>query len=78
MWEGTVISAESLLFSMYAGTFALCDCKNKLHRNLPRAIFISLSLVTLIYLLANASYFAVLTPTEMILSDAVAVVRNIF
>lgn len=47
-----------------------------LHRNLPLAIICSTSLVTVIYTLTNAAYLAVLTPAEMIASDAVAVVRG--
>jgi amino acid transporter len=42
-------------------------------KNLPRAIYISLPLVTIIYLLANIAYFAVLTPDEVLTSNAVAV-----
>lgn len=42
-------------------------------RNLPRAIYISLPFVTIIYLLANISYFTVLTPHELLTSNAVAV-----
>ncbi|KAH9529562.1 Y+L amino acid transporter 2 [Dermatophagoides farinae] len=42
-------------------------------KNLPRAIYISLPLVTIIYLLANISYFTVLTPHELLTSNAVAV-----
>lgn len=45
------------------------------HKNLPRAIYISLPLVTAIYVLANMAYLAVLTKTEMLASNAIAVVR---
>lgn len=43
------------------------------YKNLPRAIYISLPLVTAIYVLANMAYLAVLTPQEMIASNAIAV-----
>lgn len=43
------------------------------YKNLPRAIYISLPLVTVIYVLANIAYLAVLTPQEMIASNAIAV-----
>lgn len=44
------------------------------YKNLPRAIYISLPLVTGIYVLANMAYLAVLTPQEMMASNAIAVV----
>ena len=43
------------------------------YKNLSRAIYISLPLVTIIFVLANVSYLAVLTPTAMLSSDAMAV-----
>ncbi|KAI1731063.1 amino acid permease domain-containing protein [Ditylenchus destructor] len=43
------------------------------YKNLPRAIYISLPLVTLIYVLANLAYFAALTTEEILASDAVAI-----
>jgi hypothetical protein len=42
-----------------------------------RAIYVSMPLVTVTYLLANLAYFAVLTPEEILASNAVAVVRNV-
>jgi len=42
-------------------------------RNLPYAIYLSLPVVTFLYILANVSYLAVLTPTEMMASNAIAV-----
>ncbi|XP_078069700.1 b(0,+)-type amino acid transporter 1 [Mustelus asterias] len=41
--------------------------------NLPRALLISLPLVTLLYLLVNISYLAAMSPAEMMTSGAVAV-----
>lgn len=43
------------------------------YKNLPRAIYISLPLVTVIYVLANVAYLAVLSPAEMKTSPAIAV-----
>lgn len=43
-------------------------------RTLPVAIVISLVFITIIYLLANVAYLAVLTPEEM-LGSVVAIVR---
>ena len=43
-------------------------------RNLPLASWISCILVTVVYVLANIAYFTVISPTEMLLSEAVAVV----
>ena len=47
------------------------------NKNLPRAIYVSLPMVTIIYLLANVAYFSVLTPSEILASKAVAVVCEI-
>ena len=47
-------------------------------RNLPYAIYLSLPVVTFLYILANVAYLAVLSPTEMLASNAIAVVRTYF
>ena len=48
-----------------------CTC-----RNLPRAIWIAMPSVTFIYVMSNIAYFAVLSPIEIMASDAVAVVST--
>ncbi|XP_052031398.1 solute carrier family 7 member 13 [Apodemus sylvaticus] len=42
-------------------------------KTIPRCIFTALPLVTVVYLLANISYLTVLTPREILSSDAVAI-----
>lgn len=43
------------------------------HKNLPRGVMIALPLVTLCYTLVNIAYFSILTPAEVLSSNAVAV-----
>lgn len=43
-------------------------------RNLPLAIIVGIPLVTVCYILMNVSYFTVMTATELLQSQAVAVV----
>lgn len=45
-------------------------------RNLPRAIYISIPLVTVMYVMANVAYFTVISPREMLASYATAVVST--
>lgn len=49
-----------------------------IYRNLPRAIWIAMPLVTGIYVLVNLAYFAVVSRNEMLASVAVAVVSARF
>lgn len=73
--SGVAIGFYSGIYS-YAGWSYLNFMTEELkdpYKNLPRAIYISLPLVTVIYVLANVAYLAVLSPAEMIASEAIAV-----
>jgi len=59
---------------VYADSWTESDALLLLSRNLPRASWISCTLVTVVYVLANVAYFTTVTPHEMITSSAVAVV----
>ena len=61
--------------------FLVSDHGNNAHnvflfRNLPLASWISCILVTVVYVLANIAYFTVISPADMLASEAVAVVRE--
>ncbi|ETE64658.1 Large neutral amino acids transporter small subunit 2, partial [Ophiophagus hannah] len=43
------------------------------YKNLPRAIFISIPLVTFVYVFANVAYVTAMSPEELLASNAVAV-----
>jgi len=82
MWEGTATDPGQIAVSFYSGIFSYAgwnylnfmteELKDP-YKNLPRAIYISLPLVTVIFVLANVSYLAVLSPAAMLSSDAIAV-----
>ncbi|XP_076333155.1 Y+L amino acid transporter 2-like [Tachypleus tridentatus] len=81
-FEGTNTEPGYIALAFYSGIFSyagwnylnfVTEEMKEPHRNLPLAIYISLPLVTLIYLMANIAYFAVLGPQEVLSSNAVAV-----
>lgn len=83
-FENTETDPGKLSVAFYSGIFSyagwnylnfMTEELRDPYRNLPRAIYISLPLVTGIYVLANMAYLAVLSPSEMIASNAIAVVR---
>ncbi|XP_075231240.1 solute carrier family 7 member genderblind [Lycorma delicatula] len=81
-FEGGTTDPGKIAVAFYSGIFSYSgwnylnfmteELKNP-YVNLPRAIYISLPLVTLIYVLANIAYLAVLSPAEMFASNAIAV-----
>lgn len=81
-FEGTTKNFLVIAGGFYGGLWAF-DGWNNLNyiteeiinprRNLPLAIFISLPMCTIIYLLVNISYFTVMSKKELLDSDAVGV-----
>ncbi|KAK3600937.1 hypothetical protein CHS0354_004146 [Potamilus streckersoni] len=81
-FKGTKSSPASVALAFYSAMWAY-DLWNNLNYlteelknpfvNLPRANVFGILLVTVIYMLANISYFTVLTADELLKSDAVAV-----
>ncbi|XP_074650674.1 large neutral amino acids transporter small subunit 1-like [Tubulanus polymorphus] len=81
-FEGSTTNLGKIAIAIYIGMFSFSgwdafnfvteEIKNP-RRNLPLAIWISVPAVTVIYVLANVSYFAILSPYEMLQSNAVAV-----
>lgn len=84
-FENTETDPGKLSVAFYSGIFSyagwnylnfMTEELRDPYRNLPRAIYISLPLVTGIYVLANMAYLAVLSAPEMIASNAIAVVSK--
>jgi amino acid transporter len=78
-WKGVNLNPGKVALSFYSGLFSFAgwnylnfvteELQNP-YRNLPRAIYISLPMVTVIYVLTNVAYFAVLTPEQLLADGA--------
>lgn len=81
-FKDTKTEVTSLSLSFYSGLFAyngwnylnfiIEELKDPI-KNLPRAIAISCTLVTVVYVLTNISFYTILSPGEVLSSEAVAV-----
>ncbi|XP_034982466.2 cystine/glutamate transporter-like isoform X1 [Zootoca vivipara] len=78
----TSLTLDKLPLAFYSGMFAyggwfyisfVTEEIVNPKRNIPLAVMVSLAVVTVCYILTNVSYYAVLTPQEILSSDAVAV-----
>lgn len=82
---GVPLKVGNVALAFYSGLWAY-DGWNNLNyvteeiinprRNLPLSIVIAIPLVTVCYVLVNISYLAIMSPSEMMISDAVAVVSR--
>ncbi|XP_053668677.1 Y+L amino acid transporter 2 [Anopheles marshallii] len=81
-FDNTKTEVTSLALSFYSGLFAyngwnylnfiIEELKDPV-KNLPRAIAISCTLVTVVYVFTNVSFYTILSPEEVLGSEAVAV-----
>ena len=81
-FKGTTASVGNIATAFYSGLWAY-DGWNNLNYvteeiinpevNLPLSIGIAIPMVTIIYVFVNISYLTVMSPSEMLVSDAVAV-----
>ncbi|KAK5980780.1 hypothetical protein GCK32_001303 [Trichostrongylus colubriformis] len=83
LFEGNFRSVSQAAVGFYSGLFAyqgwtylnfITEELINPTRNLPLAVFISMVIVTAVYVLYNIALYVVLSPEEMLISPAVAVV----
>uniref|UniRef100_A0AAX7ST78 Cystine/glutamate transporter n=1 Tax=Astatotilapia calliptera TaxID=8154 RepID=A0AAX7ST78_ASTCA len=78
-FEFESLTLDRLPLAIYNGLYAYSGCSyitlsvSCLNRNIPLAIISSMVTVTVLYVLVNVAYYTMLAPTELLLSDAVAV-----
>jgi amino acid transporter len=74
-----VTEAVKIVSWLYFGrnylNFIIEELKDPI-RNLPRAIAISCTLVTVVYVMTNVAFYTTLSTEEVLGSEAVAVVNN--
>ncbi|TKR93864.1 hypothetical protein L596_008241 [Steinernema carpocapsae] len=82
VFENSSFDLSHIALAFYSGVFSFSGYNylnfvteelKEPNKNLPRSIYLSLPIVTLIYMLVNVAYFAVLSTDEILDSDAVAV-----
>lgn len=81
-FEKTNVDIGHIALSFYSGLYSYSgwnflnfvteELKDP-YKNLPRAIWISVPIIMCVYVFANVSYFTVLSPSELLASEAVAV-----
>ena len=82
LFSGDIPGTSKLAYGFYQGIFAysgwnalnfLTEELQNPEKNLPRAVWLSMPIVTVIYLLVNFSYFIVLGAEDIVASEAVAI-----
>ncbi|KAG8438667.1 hypothetical protein GDO86_005018 [Hymenochirus boettgeri] len=81
-FDSNTLALDKIPLAFYSGMFAfggwfyvtfITEEIVNPERNIPITVIVSLSVVTVCYLLTNVAYYTVLTPGEVLSSDAVAV-----